>query len=107
MGRGAVEGGRARVPATARPIWEVAPDGRGTRTLGWDVTSSYSRTMAPFFPEGSVGHLGFTGTALWIDPPTRSYIIILSNRVHPYGGGASKIQTLRTRLAAGGRAPPF
>jgi len=100
LNRGTLEGHRILDPATARTIWEVAPDGRGTRTLGWDVTSSYSRTMAPFFPEGSVGHLGFTGTALWIDPPTRSYIIILSNRVHPYGGGTSKIQSLRTRLAA-------
>src|SRR2546422_6113687 len=107
LNRGTLEGHRILDPATARTIWEVAPDGRGTRTLGWDVTSSYSRTMAPFFPEGSVGHLGFTGTALWIDPPTRSYIIILSNRVHPYGGGASKIQTLRTRLAAVGGAQLF
>src|SRR3989454_8898695 len=104
---GMLDGQRILDARTVRTMWAVAPDGRGTRTLGWDVTSSYSRTMAPFFPEGSVGHLGFTGTALWIDPPTRSYIIILSNRVHPYGGGASKIQTLRTRLAAVGGAPLF
>ncbi len=104
---GLLDGQRILDAATVRTMWAVAPDGRGTRTLGWDVTSSYSRTMAPFFPEGSVGHLGFTGTALWIDPPTRSYMIILSNRVHPYGGGASKIRDLRIRLAAAAGAQLF
>jgi len=104
---GMFDGQRILDAATVRTMWAVAPDGRGTRTLGWDVTSSYSRTMAPFFPEGSVGHLGFTGTSLWIDPPTRSYVIILSNRVHPYGGGASKIRDLRTRLAAAAGAQLF
>ena len=104
---GMLDGQRILDAPTVRMMWAVAPDGRGTRTLGWDVASSYSRTMAPFFPEGSVGHLGFTGTALWIDPPTRSYMIILSNRVHPYGGGASKIRDLRTRLAAAAGAQLF
>src|SRR2546425_55428 len=104
---GMLDGQRILDTATVRTMWAVAPDGRGTRTLGWDVTSSYSRPMAPFCPEGSVGHLGFTGTALWIDPPTRSYMIILSNRVHPYGGGASKIRDLRIRLAAAAGAQLF
>src|SRR2546427_8285477 len=104
---GMLDGQRILDARTVRTMWAVAPDGRGTRTLGWDVTSSYSRTMAPFFPEGSVGHLGFTGTALWIDPPTRSYMIIPSNRLHPYGGGASKIRDLRTRLAAAAGAQLF
>ena len=63
--------------------------------------------MAPFFPEGSVGHLGFTGTAVWIDPKTRSYLIVLSNRVHPYGGGAARIRDLRIRVAAAAGAQLF
>ena len=36
----------------------------------------------------SFGHGGFTGTALWIDPETRLFVIFLSNRVHPNGKGA-------------------
>src|SRR5437762_11361671 len=66
--------GRHRVldAATVRMMWDAAPEGRGMRTLGWDLSSPYSRPMAPFFPEGSVGHTGFTGTSIWIDPPTRS-----------------------------------
>ena len=104
---GTLDGQRILEAATVRTMWELQPEGRGGRTLGWDVFSSYSRTIAPFFPEGSVGHLGFTGTAVWIDPPTKSYLIILSNRVHPNGGGAAKIRDLRVRLAAAAGAQLF
>jgi uncharacterized protein YbbC (DUF1343 family)/CubicO group peptidase (beta-lactamase class C family) len=104
---GTLDGHRIFEAATVRTMWELQPEGRGGRTLGWDVASSYSRTIAPFFPEGSVGHLGFTGTAVWVDPPTKSYLIILSNRVHPNGGGAAKIRDLRVRLAAAAGAQLF
>jgi uncharacterized protein YbbC (DUF1343 family)/CubicO group peptidase (beta-lactamase class C family) len=104
---GALDGQRILEAATVRSMWEMQPEVRGARTLGWDSASSYSRTIAPFFPEGSVGHLGFTGTAIWIDPPTKSYLIVLSNRVHPNGGGAAKIRDLRIRLAAAAGAQLF
>src|SRR6266481_381748 len=97
---GILDGHRVLDAATVRMMWELAPEGRGMRTLGWDVSSPYARQMAPFFPEGSVGHTGFTGTSIWIDPPTKSYVIILTNRVHPYGGGTNKIRELRMRLTA-------
>jgi uncharacterized protein YbbC (DUF1343 family)/CubicO group peptidase (beta-lactamase class C family) len=100
LNRGTLDRHRIFEPATVKEMWEPAPDSRGSRALGWDVSSSFSKTMAPFFPEGSVGHLGFTGTAVWIDPPTRSYVIVLTNRVHPYGGGAARIRDLRIRVAA-------
>src|SRR5438067_11500680 len=86
LNRGTLDGHRIFAPATVKEMWEPTPDSKSGRALGWDVSSSFSRTMAPFFPERSVGHTGFTGTAVWIDPPTRSYLIVLSNRVHPYGG---------------------
>jgi uncharacterized protein YbbC (DUF1343 family)/CubicO group peptidase (beta-lactamase class C family) len=104
---GTLDGRRILEAPTVRAMLELAPDGRGTRTLGWDGTSSYSRPFSPFFPEGSVGHTGFTGTAVWIDPPTKSYLIILSNRVHPNGGGAAKIRDLRVRLSAAAGAQLF
>jgi uncharacterized protein YbbC (DUF1343 family)/CubicO group peptidase (beta-lactamase class C family) len=104
---GTLDGQRILEAATVRTMWEMQPEARGGRTLGWDAASSYSRTIAPFFPEGSVGHLGFTGTAIWVDPPTKSYLIILSNRVHPNGGGAAKIRDLRVRLAAAAGAQLF
>jgi len=104
---GTLDGHRVLDAATVRMMWEAAPEGRGVRTLGWDLSSPYSRPMALFFPEGSVGHTGFTGTSIWIDPATRTYIIILTNRVHPYGGGVAKIRELRQRLTAAAGAQLF
>src|SRR5439155_19227022 len=66
-----------------------------------------SLTASPFFPPDSVGHLGFTGTSVWINPTTRSYLILLTNRVHPNGGGGTKILELRTRVAAAAGAALF
>lgn len=100
LNQGSLDGQRILRPETVKMMWSRPPSGEGVRALGWDVSSPFSRTMAPFFPVGSVGHTGFTGTALWLDPPTRSYMIILTNRVHPNGGGAARIRELRTRVAA-------
>src|SRR4029453_7888015 len=47
VNRGTMDGQRILEAATVRSMWEVAPDGRGTRTLGWDVASTFSRTIAP------------------------------------------------------------
>jgi uncharacterized protein YbbC (DUF1343 family)/CubicO group peptidase (beta-lactamase class C family) len=93
---------RVRVlrPETVRLMWMRSPDADGVRSLGWDISSGFSRAMAPFFPPASVGHTGFTGTAVWLDPPTRTYMIILTNRVHPSGGGSVRIRELRTRVSA-------
>jgi uncharacterized protein YbbC (DUF1343 family)/CubicO group peptidase (beta-lactamase class C family) len=94
--------GRKRVfnPATVRLMWTRSPEGWGSRALGWDVMSSYAAGMALFFPAGSVGHTGFTGTSVWIDPSSRSYLIVLTNRVHPNGGGSARIRELRQRMTA-------
>ena len=97
---GALDGTRVLRQTTVRTMWERAPDGFGTRTLGWDMSSAFARPMAPFFPAASVGHTGFTGTSVWIDPSSRSYVIVLSNRVHPSGGGSVRIRELRTRVTA-------
>ncbi len=72
--------------------------GEVIRDLGWDVASPFSGFLAPFFPQGSVVHTGFTGAALMIDPQSRTYLILLTNRVHPYGKGT--VQTLRAKVAA-------
>ena len=100
LNQGSLDGRRILRPETVRTMWMRTSEADGTRALGWDVSSGFSRTMAPFFPAGSVGHTGFTGTAVWLDPPTRSYMIILTNRVHPSGGGSARIRELRTRVAA-------
>ena len=50
--------------------------------LGWDTPSSPSSSGTHFSPE-SFGHLGFTGTSLWIDPRQKLEVVLLTNRVHP------------------------
>lgn len=58
------------------------------RGLGWDIDSLYSRPRGEVFPIGSFGHTGFTGTSLWIEPASHSFVIFLSSRLHPDGGGS-------------------
>jgi len=60
----------------------------GKRALGWDVDTSFSAPRGDRFPKGTgFGHTGFTGTSMWMDPATKSAIIVLTNRVHPNGKG--------------------
>ena len=68
------------------------------RGLGWDIDSPFSTNRGELLPVGSFGHSGFTGTSIWIDPVTQTYIILLSNAVHPRGTN-NEIVSLRTRVA--------
>ena len=67
------------------------------RGLGWDIDSPYSSNRGELFPIGSYGHTGYTGTSLWIDPFSHSYVIILTNAVHPHRGHS--VVALRSRVA--------
>ncbi|HEV2487195.1 MAG TPA: serine hydrolase [Terracidiphilus sp.] len=67
------------------------------RGLGWDIDSPFASNRGELLPVGSFGHTGFTGTSLWIDPVTRTYIIILTNAVHPNGHGS--VVSLRAHIA--------
>lgn len=67
------------------------------RGLGWDIDSAYSGNRGELFPIGSYGHTGFTGTSLWIDPASQSYVILLANSIHPKIRPA--ITSLRGRVA--------
>jgi uncharacterized protein YbbC (DUF1343 family)/CubicO group peptidase (beta-lactamase class C family) len=63
------------------------PDHPILRGLGWDIDSPYSSNRGDIFPRGtSYGHTGFTGPSVWIDPGSRSFVVIMTNRVHPKGG---------------------
>jgi CubicO group peptidase (beta-lactamase class C family) len=54
------------------------------RTLGFDMPSMDGSGSTGFsFSRNTVGHLGFTGTSLWVDLETADYAILLTNRVHP------------------------
>lgn len=53
--------------------------------LGWDTPSEIPGVShaGDLWPKDGIGHLGFTGTSLWIDPPKGRWVILLTNRVHP------------------------
>jgi len=50
--------------------------------LGWDTPTQGQSSSGQYFSEDSVGHLGFTGTSLWIDLKTEAIIVMLTNRAH-------------------------
>jgi serine-type D-Ala-D-Ala carboxypeptidase len=61
--------------------WESSPPGT-SRALGWDTPSSPSQS-GKYFSANSFGHLGYTGTSLWIDPQRQLSITLLTNRTWP------------------------
>lgn len=68
------------------------------RGLGWDIDSPLSKNRGELFPIGSYGHTGFTGTSIWIDPSSKSYVILLTNYLHPRKEKRS-LTSLRSRVA--------
>ncbi|MGE0361210.1 MAG: serine hydrolase domain-containing protein [Vicinamibacterales bacterium] len=65
-----------------------------SRALGWDTMLPTSSCGAHLSPT-SIGHTGFTGTSLWLDPIRRGYVVLLTNRVHPDSASADGIRALR------------
>jgi uncharacterized protein YbbC (DUF1343 family) len=96
----------------ARASGGNATDGNA-RALGWDVMTGYSSNRGDLFPLGSFGHTGFTGTSIWIDPSSETFVIFLSNRVHPRldPKQPADVNSLRGRVAsivaASIIAPPY
>ncbi len=76
---------------------EQPPSAPVLRGFGWDIDSPFSSNRGDLLPVGSFGHTGFTGTSMWIDPTTQSYIILLTNVVHPRGKGNAI--ALRSKVA--------
>jgi SSS family transporter len=71
--------------------------GIAARGFGWDINTAFSRPRGAVFPIESFGHTGFTGTSLWMDPNSDTFLVILANSVHPRG--ASPISPLREAVA--------
>ncbi|HEX4134662.1 MAG TPA: exo-beta-N-acetylmuramidase NamZ domain-containing protein [Bryobacteraceae bacterium] len=86
-------------PATIRKFTTPAtpPNQPVLRGFGWDIQSPYSGVRGDLFPVGSFGHTGFTGTSIWIDPASKTYVVLLTNSVHPHQRKA--ITPLRGKVA--------
>ena len=91
-------GVRVLSPLAVERMVEIFPktpeSGRG---LGWDLTSDYGTVRGDLFGYGSYGHSGYTGTSIWIDPETKTAVILLTNRVHPDDKG--EIIAMRSKVA--------
>ncbi|HVP43196.1 MAG TPA: serine hydrolase [Terriglobales bacterium] len=92
---------RLLAPATIEKMTtaQQPPEQTELRGLGWDVGSSFANNRGELLPVGGFGHTGWTGTSLWVDPLTRTYIIILSNATHPSGMPERGVISLRARVA--------
>lgn len=84
------------VAALHRP--QRIPGSSTRRGLGWDMLSPYSQDHTNSFPFGSFGHTGYTGTSIWIEPKSGTYLIILTSRLYPNGKGNAR--PLRAKAAA-------
>jgi uncharacterized protein YbbC (DUF1343 family)/CubicO group peptidase (beta-lactamase class C family) len=99
LGMGEYAGVRVFDPATIKKFTEPASpaDQPILRALGFDMDSAFSSNRGELYPIGSFGHTGYTGTSLWMDPTTNSFLIVLTNVVHPIHGNS--LSSFRSRIA--------
>ena len=71
--------------------------GQNLRGFGWDIDTGQSAPRGLLFPIGSFGHTGFTGTSVWLDPQSDTYVVVLSNSIHTRG--SPPISNLRGEIA--------
>jgi CubicO group peptidase (beta-lactamase class C family) len=71
-------------PASLKLFTENLTTGCDTsRSIGWIIPLSGDCSAGPGLPRTAIGHNGFTGTSLWMDPGKRRILVLLTNRVHP------------------------
>ncbi|HZZ85848.1 MAG TPA: serine hydrolase domain-containing protein [Anaeromyxobacteraceae bacterium] len=111
----------AREVATFGEAWRAALDGDGTllpaataaelarrdptpgsgRALGWDTPSGPATTLGSRLGRGrrgAIGHLGYTGTSLWLDLDAGLVCVLLTNHCHPGGSDKARINHFRRRF---------
>jgi CubicO group peptidase (beta-lactamase class C family) len=90
----------AKTPKRPDPLLGVrypAIAGQNLRGFGWDIDTPLSMPRGVVFPIGSFGHTGFTGTSVWLDPGSDTYVVLLANSIHTRG--SPPISDLRGEVA--------
>lgn len=101
LGEGKLGDVRLLKPETVRLMTGVqSAPGSPRRGFGWDIDSPFAGQRGPHFPLGGFGHTGWTGTSLWVDPFSKTILIILTNRNHPRGGSVLELRHRIATLAA-------
>jgi uncharacterized protein YbbC (DUF1343 family)/CubicO group peptidase (beta-lactamase class C family) len=103
---GELDGARILSPKSVQTLFARHDVPGGVRALGWDVRSAYSTNRGDSLSLRAVGHGGYTGTSLWIDPAKDLFVIVLSNRVHPDGHGSANPLAARIGSIAGDAVAP-
>lgn len=75
-----------------------SPRGKAARGIGWDIDTGYSSPRGDLFGTASYGHTGYTGPSLWIDPDSASFVVLMTNRVHPKA--STSVVRLRSFVAS-------
>jgi CubicO group peptidase (beta-lactamase class C family) len=81
-----------------REFWRPSGVSGSTWRLGWDGPAAHGSQAGSRLSRGAVGHLGFTGCSLWIDPERARWIVLLSNRVHPVARDDPRFRAFRTAV---------
>ena len=84
-------------PELLRVLFSPCSIPGSTWRLGWDGPSEGESQAGRRWPRDGVGHLGFTGCSLWLDPPRSRWVVLLTNRVHPTRDD-TRIKQLRPRV---------
>lgn len=90
------------IPILEREILELATSNQLSeeigieRGLGWDIGSRFAYQRGERFPRAGYGHTGWTGTSIWVDPASETFVILLANRNHPSESG--RIRDLRIKV---------
>lgn len=96
---GSLEGVRVLSPEAVGVMTSTqTPSGmQQRRGIGWDIDTAFSTPRGERFPIDSIGHTGFTGTSMWLDPDSGAYLLLLTSRLHPDGKG--DVRALRRQAA--------
>ncbi len=99
---GVIDGVRIFSPLTIREMTKnQSPVAARDYGFGWVIGTSYAGQRGDIFPRGGFGHTGWTGTSVWVDPTSQTFIVLLTNRVHPDGkGDAGRVRALVSNIVA-------
>ncbi len=103
LGSGKSQGRRFLGPLTVKAMTSPQSPRQaiGVRGYGWDIDTAYSAPRGDLF-DGGFGHTGFTGTSLWVHPPSGTFVVVLSSRLHPDGkGDAAHLRGVVANIVAG------
>jgi CubicO group peptidase (beta-lactamase class C family) len=84
--------------SVVRHFWQPAAVPGSNWRLGWDGPAATNSLAGALISREAVGHLGFTGCSLWIDPERATFVLVLANRVHPTAKDDPRWKALRPAL---------